>query len=148
MDIVNNKGHTPYDAVTTGKFTRILLSICVFHRWILLIGRYSISISGVAKIILRTQTKLSLTCMAAKVIKTYNLSYRGNVPRSLESFIELHGPGLNQSWQVFNIATKNRNCLIQSMYFLIFFYKKYNAKYLNNLKFHISYIIWYILYKI
>lgn len=62
-----------------------------------LTGRYSISISGVAKIILRTQTKLSLTCMAAKAIKTYNLPYRGNVPRSLESFIELHGPGLNQS---------------------------------------------------
>lgn len=69
MDTVNNRGYTPYDAVTT----------------------------GVAKIILRTQTKLSLTCMAAKAIKTYNLSYRGNVPRSLESFIELHGPGLNQS---------------------------------------------------
>lgn len=62
-----------------------------------LLGRHSISISGVAKIILRTQTKLSLTCMAAKAIKTYNLPYRGNVPRSLESFIELHGPGLNQS---------------------------------------------------
>ncbi|TGZ48146.1 Fem-1-like protein B [Temnothorax longispinosus] len=69
MDTVNNRGYTPYDAVTT----------------------------GVAKIILRTQTKLSLTCMAAKAIKTYDLPYRGNVPRSLESFIELHGPGLNQS---------------------------------------------------
>ncbi|RLU19802.1 hypothetical protein DMN91_008361 [Ooceraea biroi] len=69
MDTVNNKGRTPYDAVTT----------------------------GVAKIILRTQTKLSLTCMAAKAIKVYNLTYSGNVPRSLESFIELHGPGLNQS---------------------------------------------------
>ncbi|KAL0116467.1 hypothetical protein PUN28_009848 [Cardiocondyla obscurior] len=69
MDTVNNTGHTPYDAVTT----------------------------GLAKIILRTQTKLSLTCIAAKVIKTYNLPYRGNVPLSLESFIELHGPGLNQS---------------------------------------------------
>ncbi|KAL6264770.1 hypothetical protein P5V15_004868 [Pogonomyrmex californicus] len=69
MDTVNNKGHTPYDIVTT----------------------------GVAKIILRTQTKLSLTCMAARAIKTYNLPYHGNVPRSLESFIELHGPELNQS---------------------------------------------------
>ncbi|CAL1674637.1 unnamed protein product [Lasius platythorax] len=69
MDTVNNGGLTPYDVVTT----------------------------GVAKIILRTQTKLSLTCMAAKAIKAYNLPYYGNVPRSLESFIELHGPGLNQS---------------------------------------------------
>ncbi|XP_026673893.1 protein fem-1 homolog B isoform X2 [Ceratina calcarata] len=68
MDTVNSSGKTPYDAVTT----------------------------GVAEIILRTQTKLSLKCMAAKAVKTYNLSYCGNVPRSLESFIELHGPGLNQ----------------------------------------------------
>lgn len=70
MDTVNNKGRTPYETGTT---------------------------TGVAKIILRTQTKLSLTCMAAKVIKTYNLPYSGHVPRSLESFIELHGPGLYQS---------------------------------------------------
>ncbi|XP_003697660.1 protein fem-1 homolog B [Apis florea] len=68
MDIVNSNGKTPYDAVTT----------------------------GVAEIILRTQTKLSLKCMAAKAINAYNLSYCGNVPRSLESFIELHGPGPNQ----------------------------------------------------
>lgn len=69
MDTVNNGGLTPYDVATT----------------------------GVAKIILRTQTKLSLTCMAAQAIKAYNLPYYGNVPRSLESFIELHGSGLNQS---------------------------------------------------
>lgn len=31
--------------------------------------------------------------MAAKVVKTYNLTYQGQVPRSLEHFIELHGPG-------------------------------------------------------
>lgn len=63
MDTVNIRGQTPYDSVIT----------------------------GVAKIILRTQTNLSLTCMAAKAIKTYDLPYRGNVPQSLESFIELHG---------------------------------------------------------
>ncbi|XP_011506514.1 PREDICTED: protein fem-1 homolog B [Ceratosolen solmsi marchali] len=68
MDTVNSQGKTPFDAATT----------------------------GVAEIILRTQTKLSLKCMAAKAVKAYNLLYCGNVPRCLESFIELHGPGLNQ----------------------------------------------------
>jgi hypothetical protein len=34
--------------------------------------------------------------MAAKAVKTYNITYRGQVPRSLESFIELHGPGVKQ----------------------------------------------------
>ncbi|XP_076177028.1 protein fem-1 homolog B isoform X2 [Ptiloglossa arizonensis] len=67
MDTVNSRGKTPYYAATTGE----------------------------AEVILRSQTKLSLKCMAAKAIKTYNLSYCEQVPRSLESFIELHGPGLN-----------------------------------------------------
>jgi len=55
-----------------------------------------ICVAGVAEIILRTQTKLSLKCMAAKAVKTYNITYQGQVPRSLESFIELHGPGVKQ----------------------------------------------------
>ncbi|XP_021919435.1 protein fem-1 homolog B isoform X2 [Zootermopsis nevadensis] len=68
MDTVNAHGETPFEAATT----------------------------GVAEIILRTQTKLSLKCMAAKAVKTYNLTYQGQVPQSLESFIELHGPGVKQ----------------------------------------------------
>lgn len=51
--------------------------------------------SDPAGVILRSRRKLSLKCMAAKVIKTYNLPYCGKVPRSVESFIELHGPGSN-----------------------------------------------------
>ena len=50
-------------------------------------------IAGVAEIILRTQKKLSLKCLSAKVIKKNGISYKGQVPRHLEAFIELHGPG-------------------------------------------------------
>lgn len=50
-------------------------------------------VSGVAEIILRTQSKLSLKCIAAKAIKRYALNYEGLVPTPLESFIELHGSG-------------------------------------------------------
>ncbi|KAJ9597194.1 hypothetical protein L9F63_026916, partial [Diploptera punctata] len=49
MDSVNAQGETPFEAATT----------------------------GVAEIILRTQTKLSLKCMAAKAVKAYNLTYQG-----------------------------------------------------------------------
>lgn len=49
--------------------------------------------AGVAEIILKTQAKLSLKCIAAMAVKTYKLSYVGEVPLALESFIELHGPG-------------------------------------------------------
>ncbi|ROT76986.1 protein fem-1 homolog B [Penaeus vannamei] len=65
MDTVNQMGATPFDSATT----------------------------GVAEIILRTQKKLSLKCLAAKVIKVNSIPYKGQVPRLLEAFIELHGPG-------------------------------------------------------
>ncbi|XP_018327967.1 protein fem-1 homolog B isoform X2 [Agrilus planipennis] len=64
-DCVNSRGETPLDSSAT----------------------------GVAEIILKAQAKLSLKCMAAKVVKNYNLTYQGHVPKSLEAFIELHGPG-------------------------------------------------------
>lgn len=61
-----------------------------FHNWIFHNNSF---ISGVAEIILRTQKKLSLKCLSAKVIKKNGISYKGQVPRHLEAFIELHGPG-------------------------------------------------------
>ncbi|XP_023231567.1 protein fem-1 homolog B-like [Centruroides sculpturatus] len=63
MDSVNNNGETPFDAATT----------------------------GVAEIILRTQAKLSLKCIAAKAVKKFNLTYEGHVPETLVGFIEMHG---------------------------------------------------------
>lgn len=63
MDCVNMKGETPSDAALT----------------------------GVAEIILKTQSKLSLKCIAAKAVKTYNLLYEGHVPHTLIGFIEMHG---------------------------------------------------------
>lgn len=69
-DIVNNKGETPLEASTT----------------------------GVAEIILKTQVKISLKCLAANAIKINKVPYRGNVPPGLEEFIELHGRGIER-WE-------------------------------------------------
>ncbi|XP_019875220.1 protein fem-1 homolog B isoform X2 [Aethina tumida] len=65
IDCVNSRGETPLDSSAT----------------------------GVAEIILKTQTKISLKCLAANAVKQYNISYQGQVPQALEAFIELHGPG-------------------------------------------------------
>lgn len=65
MDAVNSYGETAYETATT----------------------------GVAEIILRTQSQLSLKCIAAKAVKRYSIDYKGLLPVSLEGFIELHGPG-------------------------------------------------------
>ncbi|XP_034241275.1 protein fem-1 homolog B isoform X2 [Thrips palmi] len=68
QDICNSKGETPYDATT-----------------------------GVAELILKSQVKISLKCLAAKVVMSHNIPYIGNVPKALESFIELHGPGTSHT---------------------------------------------------
>jgi len=64
-DVVNSKGKTPLEMAST----------------------------GVAEIILSSQTSISLQCLAARVIKKHNIPFQGVVPLSLENFIELHGPG-------------------------------------------------------
>merc|ERR1712142_56882 len=50
------------------------------------------SATGVAEIILKSQSEMSLKCLAAQSIRKYNLPYQGQVPKSLESFIFIHGP--------------------------------------------------------
>ncbi|XP_073999776.1 protein fem-1 homolog B isoform X2 [Rhodnius prolixus] len=64
VDIVNNRGEIPTDTATT----------------------------GITEIILRTQSKPSLKCLAARAINRHQLRYRSQVPEALVSFIELHGP--------------------------------------------------------
>lgn len=72
LDTVNKRGEIPYYAGSSGYFC-----------------------TAPTGAILRSRRKLPLKCMAAEVIKTYGISYRGKVPRSMESFIELHGRGSN-----------------------------------------------------
>lgn len=64
IDRANNNGETAFDAVLT----------------------------GVAEIILKSQFKLSLKCIAAKAVKEYNVPYRGIIPTSLANFTDMHGP--------------------------------------------------------
>ncbi|VEN59219.1 unnamed protein product [Callosobruchus maculatus] len=70
LDCVNGRGETPLDASATG---------------------------SVAEIILKTQMKLSLKCLAANAVKRHRLTYRGLVPKALECFIELHGSGTRRA---------------------------------------------------
>ena len=48
--------------------------------------------TGVAEIILKSQARMSLKCLAAQSVKRHKVTYQGQVPPSLENFIELHGP--------------------------------------------------------
>jgi len=64
IDSVNGAGQTPLAAATT----------------------------GVAEIILKSQSEMSLKCLAAQTIRKFNLKYHGQVPKPLEEFIYIHGP--------------------------------------------------------
>ena len=63
VDVVNVDGNTPFECAAT----------------------------TVAQIILKTQQKMSLKCLAAQSVKRHKLTYQGHVPVQLEKFIELHG---------------------------------------------------------
>ena len=43
-----------------------------------------------AKAILKAQNRINLACLAARVVKVYELSYKNTVPSCLHEFIELH----------------------------------------------------------
>ena len=42
------------------------------------------------KNLLRSHSKISLSCIAARAIKKYKITYRNNIPTSLQNFIDLH----------------------------------------------------------
>ena len=65
VDVVNNEGKTPMVKAAA---------------------------TGVAEIILKSQQKLSLKCLSAQAVKRHGLSFLGQVPETLEHFINLHGP--------------------------------------------------------
>lgn len=46
--------------------------------------------TGVAEIILKKESKWTLACLAAKVVRKHSILYVGQVPDTLEKFIEMH----------------------------------------------------------
>ncbi|CAL8260164.1 unnamed protein product [Merluccius merluccius] len=48
------------------------------------------STTGVAEILLKTQMRMSLKCLAARAVRRHRVRYRLQIPRSLEEFVELH----------------------------------------------------------
>ncbi|CAG2111661.1 unnamed protein product [Medioppia subpectinata] len=47
--------------------------------------------TGVAEILLKTQTKISLRCLSAKAIKSYGIQYNHLFPQPIVHFIDIHG---------------------------------------------------------
>lgn len=62
-DIVNKSGKTPFQSAAT----------------------------GIAEIILKSQIRPTLKCLAAQAVMRYGIEFQGQVPESLEPFIRLHG---------------------------------------------------------
>lgn len=48
------------------------------------------STTGVSEILLKTQMKMSLKCLAARAVRQHQILYRDQIPKSLEEFVEFH----------------------------------------------------------
>ncbi|XP_062316889.1 protein fem-1 homolog B [Osmerus eperlanus] len=48
------------------------------------------STTGVSEILLKTQMKMSLKCLAARAVRQHQITYHNQIPRSLEEFVEFH----------------------------------------------------------
>ncbi|XP_051545943.1 protein fem-1 homolog B [Myxocyprinus asiaticus] len=48
------------------------------------------STTGVSEILLKTQMKMSLKCLAARAVQQHKILYRDQIPKSLEEFVEFH----------------------------------------------------------
>lgn len=48
------------------------------------------STTGVSEILLKTQMKMSLKCLAARAVRQHQITYRNQIPKSLEEFVEFH----------------------------------------------------------
>lgn len=53
--------------------------------------------TGVAELVLRAQSEISLKCIAAKAVHKHRVQYEGLVPRELTSFIEMHGQRIDHA---------------------------------------------------
>lgn len=48
------------------------------------------STTGVSEILLKTQMKMSLKCLAARAVRQHQITYRNQIPKTLEEFVEFH----------------------------------------------------------
>lgn len=48
------------------------------------------STTGVSEILLRTQIRMSLKCLAARAVRRHHITYRDQIPKTLEEFVEFH----------------------------------------------------------
>lgn len=103
VNAVDMKGNTPLHNIV--KYTKPISDFLTLHSVIMLLidngchmdvcnkdqeTPLDVSATGVAEIILRTQGKISLKCIAARAVKKQGLVYQGNIPASLEDFVALH----------------------------------------------------------
>ena len=103
INAVDIKGNTPLHVIV--KYTKPISDFLTLHGIIMLLiegGAHmdmsnssgytplEVSTTGVADIILRTQGKISLKCIAARAVKKHKLCYKGHVPITLEEFVDIH----------------------------------------------------------
>ena len=91
MDTVNAAGKTPLEVAKTGRLRTSSYFEGINNLDLFSNNDLLILFQGVAEIILKTQRKTSLQCIAARTVNQYDIPYSGLVPKHVEKFIGLHG---------------------------------------------------------
>uniref|UniRef100_A0A3Q2XS10 Protein fem-1 homolog B n=1 Tax=Hippocampus comes TaxID=109280 RepID=A0A3Q2XS10_HIPCM len=103
VDAVDHEGNTPLHVIV--QYNRPISDFLTLHAIIISLveaGAHTDrtnkqkktpldkSTTGVSEILLKTQMKMSLKCLAARAVRRHRITYRNQIPASLEEFVEFH----------------------------------------------------------
>lgn len=103
VNAVDNEGNTPLHVIV--QYNRPISDFLTLHAIIISLveaGAHTDrtnkqkktpldkSTTGVSEILLKTQMKMSLKCLAARAVRLHQITYRNQIPKTLEEFVEFH----------------------------------------------------------
>ncbi|KAF6716327.1 fem-1-like protein B [Oryzias melastigma] len=103
VNAVDNEGNTPLHVIV--QYNRPISDFLTLHAIIISLveaGAHTDmtnkqkktpldkSTTGVSEILLKTQMKMSLKCLAARAVRQHQITYRNQIPKTLEEFVEFH----------------------------------------------------------
>ncbi|XP_077425034.1 protein fem-1 homolog B [Vanacampus margaritifer] len=103
VDAVDHEGNTPLHVIV--QYNRPISDFLTLHAIIISLveaGAHTDrtnkqkktpldkSTTGVSEILLKTQMKMSLKCLAARAVRRHRVPYRHQIPASLEEFVDFH----------------------------------------------------------
>ncbi|KAF7648945.1 hypothetical protein LDENG_00149800 [Lucifuga dentata] len=91
VNAADHEGNTPLHVIV--QYNRPISDFLTLHAIIISLQKKTPldkSTTGVSEILLKTQMKMSLKCLAARAVRQHQITYRNQIPKTLEEFVEFH----------------------------------------------------------